>query len=366
MERRAEPRHRSRLRWRHRAAVAAGALVGAALVALVFVRVGWDGGLVARPRFDVGAFARGLPAHAGWVVPFALLAACLPALRALVWRAVVPPPPPRAVDAYHATALGALVHNTVPGKLGPVAAAWVLARSGRRPPAAGARGFTALFSSQLVAKLLEMGAVVALGAVAASLRPAAGVGRVVVLGGAAFVALASAAAVTALGAPRAAARLARRAPRAGAALAALGDGLAGAGRPRRLAAAAGLAVLPPLVAAAAYGLPLRAVGVEGSVAGGAILLAVLTFGQLTPGLPVGTGVYWSLAAWASRALGAGPADAAAIAVLTHAAMVAASLAVGAASAVARRGALRELLRRRREVGGLAEGPPADASPRAPT
>ncbi|HET8541730.1 MAG TPA: UPF0104 family protein, partial [Anaeromyxobacter sp.] len=127
-----------------------------------------------------------------------------------------------------------------------------------------------------------------------------------------------------------------------------------------------LAALPTLAAAAAYGLPLRAVGVEGSAAGGAVLLAVLTFGQLTPGLPVGTGVYWSLAAWTARTLGAAPADAAAVAVLSHAAMVGANLAVGAASAAARRGALRELLRRRREVERLAESPPADASPRAPT
>lgn len=346
-------------RVRHALAVAGGALAGAVLVALVFVRVGWDGGPVVRPRFDAAAFARGLPAHARWVAPFVLLAACLPALRALVWRAVTPPPAPRAADAYHATALGALVHNAMPGKLGPFAAAWVLARSEGRP-------FTPALSAQLVAKLLELGTVVALGAIAASLRPAEGVARVVLLGAAAFAALASAAAATALGAPRASARLVRFAPRLGGALGALGLGLAGAGSPRRLAAAGALAALPTLAAAAAYGLPLRAVGVEGAAAGGAILLAVLTFGQLTPGLPVGTGVYWSLAAWASRALGADAADAAAVAVLSHAAMVAASLAVGAASAIARRGALRELLRRRREVERLARGAPPGAPPRAPT
>lgn len=345
-------------RWRHLAAVAVGVAAGAALVALVFVRVSWDGGPVFRPRFDLGEFVRGLPEHAGWLVPFVLLAACLPALRALVWREVVPPPPPRTADAYHATALGALVHNTIPGKLGPVAAAWVLARSARRP-------FAPALSSQLLAKLLEMGAVVVLGAAAATLRPAPGVGRVVVLGAAAFAALAAVAAGVALGAPRASARLARRAPRAGAALAALGQGIAGAGR-RRVAGAAALAALPPLAASAAYALPLRAVGVDGSVAAGAVLLAVLTFGQLTPGLPVGTGVYWALAAWASRALGADPADAAAVAVLSHAGMVSASLAVGAASAIVRRGALRDLLRRRREVERLAAEATADASPRAPT
>jgi hypothetical protein len=340
-------------------AVALGVAVGAALVVLVFAEPGWEGGLVLRPRFDLGAFARRLPEHAGWLAPFALLAACLPALRALVWLAVLPRPAPRLADAYHATALGALVHNTVPGKLGPVAAAWVLARHARRP-------FAPALSSQLVAKLLEMGVVVVLGAVAASARPRGGLGGVVTAGAAAFVAFASGATALALGAPRAAARLGRRFPRAGAALASLGEGIAGAGSARRLALAVALAALPALTAVLAYGLALRAVGVEGSAAGGAVLVAVLTFGQLTPGLPVGTGVYWSLAAWAARELGASAADAAAIAVLTHAGMVVAGVVVGGASALARRGDLGELFRRRREASGGGAAPPAEASPRAPT
>lgn len=341
---------------------AAGALVlaaGAALVALVFAEPAWDGGPVLRPRFDLGAFARRLPEHASWLVPFVLLAACLPGLRALVWRAVLPRPPPRLADAYHATALGALVHNALPGKLGPIAAAWVLARHAGRP-------FTPALSSQLVGKLLEMGVVVILGALAAA-RGRGAVSGVVMAGAAAFAALASGATALALGAPRASARLRRRFPRAGAVVAALGEGIAGAGSARRLAVAAGLAALPALTAVLAYGIALRGVGVERSAGGGAVLVAVLTFGQFTPGLPIGTGVYWSLAAWAARALGASPADAAAVAVLSHAGMVAANLLVGGASALARRGDLAELFRRRREVGGAARAaPPAEPSPRAPT
>ncbi len=349
------------LRARHAAVVALGVAAGAALVLLVFAEPGWDGGPVLRPRFDLGAFARRLPEHAAWLVPYVALAACLPALRALVWRAVLPPPSPALAEAYHATALGALVHNAVPGKLGPVAAAWVLARQAGRP-------FAPALSSQLLGKLLEMGVVVVLGAASAAARPRGGVGGVVVAGAVAFAAFAAAATALALGAPRASARLGRRFPRAGAALAALGEGIAGAGGARRLVRAAGLAALPALTAVLAYSLPLRAVGVESPAAGAAVLVAVLTFGQLTPGLPVGTGVYWSLAAWAARALGAPAADAAAVAVLSHAGMVAASIAVGGASALVRRGELAELLRRRREV-GRRPGPgarPAEASPRAPT
>jgi hypothetical protein len=351
-----------RLRLRHAVVAVLGAAIGAVLVAVVFVAPAWEGGLVLRPRFDLGTFARRLPDHAPWLVPFVLVAACLPALRALAWRAVLPLPTPRLREAYHATALGALVHNTVPGKLGPVAAAWVLARH-------GARRFTPAFSSQLLAKLLEMGAVVLLGASAtAALRPGGGLGRVVAAGAAVFAAFASGAAALALGAPRASARLGRRFPRAGAALASLAEGIAGAGSPRRLGLAVLLAALPALAAAVAYGLPLRALGVERSVEAGAILVAVITFGQLTPGLPVGTGVYWSLAAWAARELGASPSDAAAVAVLTHAGMVLTSIAVGGASALVRRRDLAELFRRRREVERLGGPGAADAepSPRAPT
>jgi hypothetical protein len=289
------------------------------------------------------------------------LAAALPALRALVWREVLPPPPPRYADAYHATALGAFVHNAVPGKLGPLAAAWVLGRLAHRR-------FTPALSAQLVAKLLELGAVVALGAVAAALRGSgAALGRVVLAGAALFLVLAAAGTALALLAPRAAARLARRMPRTGAALAALGEGVVGAGRPARLAAAFALAALPALAAALAYALALRAIGVAESAAGGALLLAVIAFGQFTPGLPIGAGVYWSLVAWAARQLGAAPDDAAALAFLTHAGMVGVGVALGGASALARRSEVAELFRRRRNLDAL-DAPQAGAAPRtrAPT
>lgn len=352
-----------RLRIRHALALLAAAVIGSALVALVFVRVELRDGLVLTPRFDVAVLRDRLPAHLAWLPAFALLAAVLPLLRSLVWRAVLPRPVPRVRDAYHATAVGALVHNTVPGKLGPLAAAWILARAGQR-------SFTPALAAQLVAKLLEMGAVVTLGAAGALASPRADdVRRVVMAGAVLFVAFACLAVAVARFAPGAAARLGRRLPRAGAALAALGEGVAGAGTPTRLAGAVALAFLPALVVSTAYTLPLHAVGVEEGLGGGAMLVAVLTFGQLTPGLPIGTGVYWSLAAWTARELGAEAADAAAIAVLTHAAMVGANVVVGGASAILRRTALGELVRRRKDVSRLASGgmpTPEGASPRRPT
>ncbi|HEY6098023.1 MAG TPA: lysylphosphatidylglycerol synthase domain-containing protein [Anaeromyxobacter sp.] len=357
------PAAAARLRIRHALAVLAAAALGGVLVSLAFVRVDVAHGFAIHPRFELAVLRDRFPVHAAWIVPFALAAGLLPALRALVWRAVLPPPAPRFADIYHATAIGALVHNTVPGKLGPIAAAWILARRARRP-------FTPALAAQLAAKLLEMGAVVALGAASAvASRPAGALAGVIGAGAALFFAFASFAVVLALGAPRASARLARRFPRAGATLGGLGEGLSGAGSPGRLLAAAALALAPALAASAAYTLPLRAAGVEHGLGGGAMLVAVLTFGQLTPGLPIGTGVYWSLAAWTARELGAAPADAAAVAVLTHAAMVGTNLLVGGGSALLRRGALGELVRRRREVERLASGAagtPPRAPPRAPT
>jgi glycosyltransferase 2 family protein len=333
-----------------RAAIVALALAGAAvLVLLVFFRIDWRGGPALVPRFDLAGFVARLPAHAGWLAPFVAVVATLAAWRAVVWRAVCPRPPPRLAAAYHATALGALVHNTIPGKLGPVAAAWILARGAGTPLAAA-------LSSQLVAKLVELGAVVAVGAAAAlATRPDPALSRAVLAGAALFGALALAALVAAVVAPGLGARVARRLPRAGAAVAALGAGLS-AVVGRRLALALAVALGPALTSAAAYGFPLRAAGVEGSAAAGALLVAVITFGQLTPGLPVGAGVYWGLSAWAARRLGASDEDAAALAVLSHAGMVASSLAVGLVSALVRRAALVDLLRRRREVAGLARAP----------
>ena len=68
---------------------------------------------------------------------------------------------------------------------------------------------------------------------------------------------------------------------------------------------------------------------------------------------------WLLSSWAARQLGAAPEDAAALAILTHAGMVGAGIAVGAVSAIARRRTFVELLRRRREVAHLADRPEAE-------
>ncbi|BDG04883.1 lysylphosphatidylglycerol synthase domain-containing protein [Anaeromyxobacter oryzae] len=323
--------------------VAVAVAASLALVLLVFFRVGWEGGPRLAPRFELAGFVRRLPEHRRWLGPFALLTALLPAWRALVWRLVLPEPPARYRDAFHATALGALVHNTVPGKVGPLAAAWLLARFAGAP-------FGAALSSQLLAKLLELAAVVALGAVAAAARGGHGAALRAALAGAGLVAVLGLALAVLVRRGRAVAlRLADRHPRASAFVGAASEGVRGAGSAARLSRAFAAALLPPLTSAAAYALPLAAFGVDGAPAGGAIILALVTFGQLTPGLPVGTGVYYALAAYAARRLGASAEQAAALAVLTHLSTVATLVLVGLASALVRRGALADLLRRRRAV-----------------
>jgi hypothetical protein len=106
-------------------------------------------------------------------------------------------------------------------------------------------------------------------------------------------------------------------------------------------------VLPVAASGLAYGLALRATGAGPGVLGGWPLLAAITLAQVTPGLPIGTGVYYFVCAWGARELGVADAPAAALAVLTHAATGAVNLLVGAASALVHRRFFRELLAWRR-------------------
>jgi glycosyltransferase 2 family protein len=128
----------------------------------------------------------------------------------------------------------------------------------------------------------------------------------------------------------------------------------------RLPRAAAAALLPALTSACAYALPLAAFGVDRPLAAGALLLAMVTFGQLTPGLPVGAGVYYALAALTTRRLGASDADAAALAVLSHAATVATMVLVGLAAAGLRRGALAAVLAERRRAAAIRRASAAEA------
>jgi hypothetical protein len=345
--------------------VALALTISACLAALAFFRVGWqDGGggvgvggtgLILTPRFPIGAWLAALPAHAGWVAPFALLFAAQMPMRAVLWPLALPEPRPRPRDAYHALALGGLANNVVPGKLGVAASAWVLRRWVRG-------SFTTLLSALLLVKLAELAALVILGAalvlvVQARLGGTGLLGRAV-LGGVGLLALLVAAALAAAhGSAAIARRIDRRSSasgsdarasagarrhRAAAVVAALGQGLEALRSPRRLGVLAAAALAPVSAGALAYGLALDALGARAGIAGGGLVLVAITFGQLTPGLPIGLGVHYFVVAWAARQLGVAAADAAALAALSHAATAATHVALGLGSAVVRRSSLRAL------------------------
>jgi hypothetical protein len=108
-----------------------------------------------------------------------------------------------------------------------------------------------------------------------------------------------------------------------------------------------VAFAPVTLSALAFGIALAALEAPAGVLGGGVLLGAVTLSQFTPGLPIGIGVHYLVAAWAARELGATAPNAAALAALTHAATVAAHLAVGLVAALARRHELAQLVPRRR-------------------
>lgn len=329
---------------------AIGALVSLALIALVFFRIDIQPvRLVA--RFSISAWIAELPGHLIWVLPFLVLTAALAPLRAALWGATLPTPVPAYGTRLLAIALGGLVHNVLPGRLGLLGSAFVLARRAKRPVAES-------FAALLLMKLLELGALVAAtAALLFALRSRGVVGSSVggglerLVGAGAVALLIFSAATLALSRwiPRDAATATER-PRLRrvlALLAQLGAGLDAVGSPRRLVAGLLIGLGPMAASSLAFGLALAHMGAPAGVWGGGLLLAAITLAQFTPGLPIGTGVYYTVAAWAARQLGVGAADAAALAALTHAATVVSHLSVGLAAAIAHRRELPALLPRRR-------------------
>jgi hypothetical protein len=335
-------------------------LFSAVLAALAFFRVTLAGGtLQILPRFDLREWLERLPSHLPWVVPFVALTATLSALRAIVWGRTLPapdngdrtPPPGSPVGwraRFHALALGALVHNVLPGHLGPLASAWVLSRGGGPP-------MPAALASFLLAKLLEFGALFGVTALLALVAHLEGVQALPVrpmlwAGGIALVVFTVALGGARRFAPRLAARLHARGrlPRMVRTLEALAGGLEAVHAPRKIAAGWLLAFLPVLASALAYALALHHVGGRGFLLGGGLLVGAITFSQMTPGMP-SVGLYYFVCTATARALGVPDEEAAALAVLSHLAQNAGHILVGIGTALAHHEGLRDLLRVRAEV-----------------
>src|SRR5581483_2198059 len=268
------------------------ALSGAGLL-LAFARVRLDGGwhLEARVRWSELHAALD-EARGGWLLGFALCNfATLPVrglqLRALARRSDGTPPPLAA--CYHAVAV-------------------VLGR---------------------VLDLVALIAVTALPALALGLPALA---HVALAGAALGAILVAALIVLRVARARVIAWAARVGPRWARAAGGFTDGLAALRSPPRLGLALAASLGAPALSAAAYACALHAFGLSWLGAGAALALTATVFLAVAlPSAPSSLGVYHAAVAWLLAALGAPPAPAAALAIVTHALATVLFIAAGAAS-----------------------------------
>ena len=143
-------------------------------------------------------------------------------------------------------------------------------------------------------------------------------------------------------------------PRAQTTLLHVGEGLGAARSFRGMAVALVVSIPPVLAPALGYGLGLSAMGIEGGVFAGVVVLGAIALGQSMPGVPVGMGLYYFVTSWAARSLGASAEDAAAFATLTHLGVVLSQVSVGAWSVHKRGIRLRDLRRGGKLARGAAE------------
>ncbi len=306
-----------------------GVVVSVALVLSAFFRIHLSGDApLLEPRFPLLRFLRDIPSHLPWLVPFVVLSAAVLPLRALQWQRTLSKPVPFR-ERYHVVAIGAFVHNALPGKLGDIFRAFLLARTQRLP-------FVEVLGSVAVCKLLEFAALMMLVALALlgpladtlqrfapQLRVASGV----------CVALVVVVVVLARFARPLAQALERKGklPKLRQGLVHVSDGLGAARSLRGMLIALVFSFGPVLAPALGYGLGLRGVGVHAGISAGIVVLGAIALGQAAPGVPVGMGVYYFVTSWTARALGASADEAAAFSVLTHLGTFLTQTAVGACS-----------------------------------
>lgn len=270
------------------------------------------------PRFTMRNFFSQLPSHMRWLIPFAVLSYLMLPLRALQWQTTLQKKVPFK-ERYHSVAIGAFVHNALPGKLGDVFRAFLVARSQNIP-------FVESLGSVAVCKLLEFAALMLL--VAASFFGPFRKTMEQFSGGlkvALAVCVAAFAVVLILAhyAEKMIAALEKRQklPKVQKFLTNVGQGLGTARSLRGLTVALFFSIGPVLAPAVGYGMGLGGLGIHGGVFAGAVMLGAIALGQSAPGVPVGMGVYYFMTSWAARQLGASEEAAAAYSVLTHLATV---------------------------------------------
>lgn len=340
--------------------VLAGAAITVMLLLSAFYKFNLKGGPLLVPRFSFSEFISELPGHLDWLVIFILLSAAILPLRAVQWQRTLPKKVSFS-DRYHFVAIGAFAHNALPGKLGDVIRAFLLARSQKMP-------FLHGLGSVAVCKLLEFAALMLLVA-SAFLGP---FGETMhqfdtALRSATLLCVVLVASVVLLA--HYAEPLSHylhkkhKLPRAQTFLRHVGEGLGSARSFKGLFIALLFSIPPVLAPALAYGLGLQGLGISGGLYAGTVVLGAIALGQAAPGLPAGMGLYYFVTSWAARALGATPEDAAAYAVLTHLSTVLTHTTVGGISVWRRKISWKDL--RRRSGDALAATKKEEAEATAP-
>ena len=338
------PQRKSRaVVWLQRALAVVGGLLSVFLASTAFFKWSWGGGHIGVvPRFSFSLFVHTVPHHLRWLLPFALLSASLIPLRAVQWQRTLSRPVP-FLERYHLVAIGALVHNALPGKLGDVTRSFLMARSQQMP-------FLRSLGSVLVCKLLEFCALLLLVA-ACLLGPFRGwAGQFQTALHVAIpvcVALVTLVVLLAHYAESLAQALQRRArlPRLQKFLHEVGEGLGTATSFKGMLAALFFSVFPVLASSAAYGIGLASLGVPHGAWAGPLVLGAIALGQTAVGIPTDVGIYYFVTSWAARQLGADAEAAAAFAALTHLATLLSQMAVGSISVWARKIRWKDLRRR---------------------
>jgi glycosyltransferase 2 family protein len=309
--------------------VLAGVVISALLLSNVFFHWNLKGaGPLLTPRVSLSDFAKDLPGHLPWFIPFLLLSAAVIPLRALQWQRTLSKPVPFR-ERYHLVAIGAFTHNALPGKLGELIRSFLMSRTQRIP-------FLQSLGSVAVCKLLEFAVLMGLvalsflGPFGEKMTDFAGPLRLAVV---ACVLLVVAVVLLAHYSLPLSRWLGRRGklPRVRHLLGHVSEGLGTARSFRGMAWALLFSIGPVLAPALAYGMALRGIGVSGGLFAGTVVLGAIALGQSLPGLPVGMGLYYFVTNWAARSLGASAEDALAFSMLTHLGTVLSQASLGAFS-----------------------------------
>ncbi|MFP2928377.1 lysylphosphatidylglycerol synthase transmembrane domain-containing protein [Pyxidicoccus sp. 3LG] len=324
-----------------------GLVLSVVLLSTAFFRWNLDGpGPLLTPRFPLDKFLRDLPGHLVWLVPFMLLQASIIPLRAVQWQRTLRKPVPLK-ERYHLVAIGAFVHNALPGKLGDVMRSFLLSRTQRIP-------FLRCLGTVGVCKLMEFAALMLLvslsllGPFGKTLSRFEGELRVAI---SLCVGLVALVVLLAHWSAPLADWLHRRhkLPRVEGFLHHVSDGFGSARSFTGMAKVFVFSAPPVLASALGYGLALQGIGISGGLFAGAVVLGAISLGQSLPGVPAGMGIYYFVTSWAARSLSATAEDAAAFATLTHLGTVISQVSVGAFSVHARKIRIRDL----RKGGSLA-------------